>query len=295
MVNPASVLITGGSGFFGRAFVESSLKRGVPRICIFSRGEARQAAMRAELGDPAQCRWFIGDVRDLSRLTQAMEGVELVIHAAALKRVEVCEYDVSEVVKTNVVGTLNVVEAATAAKLAIGTLWAHATTLTRKVIGISSDKAAAPINAYGATKLVMEKILLAANNARGANGPIYAVCRYGNVWGSTGSIVPTWRALIARGFDTMPVTSPDATRFFMTREQAVNLVWDTAEIMKGGELIVPELPAYCLGDLAEAMQVKMNLTGLPKHEKMHETMGGADSSHVRRMSVAELREALKNV
>src|SRR5260221_1728689 len=145
---------TGGLGFFGRPFVESCLSRNSPRICIYSRGEARQAEMRAQLEDPAACRWFIGDVRDVGRLRQAMEGVELVIHAAALKRIEVAEYDVSEVVKTNVGGTLNEVDAATSAGV-------------EKVIGISSDKAAHPINAYGATKLGMEKILLAANNSRG--------------------------------------------------------------------------------------------------------------------------------
>lgn len=280
MVN--SILVTGASGFFGRAFVEDCLKRGVPRICIFSRGEARQAAMRAELGDPAACRWFIGDVRDVGRLRQAMEGVDLVIHAAALKRIEVAEYDVSEVVKTNVGGTLNVVDAATSAGV-------------KKVIGISSDKAAAPINAYGATKLVMEKILLAANNSRGASGPVFAVCRYGNVWGSTGSVVPTWRSWIARGAKTVPVTSPDATRFYMTREEAVRLVWDTAAAMKGGELVVPTLPAYRLADLALAMGVEMNVTGLPSHEKLHETMGGQPSDCARRMNVDELREALQCV
>lgn len=275
-----SVLITGGSGFFARAFVEECLRRSVSRICIYSRGEARQADLRAALGDPSECRWFIGDVRDVGRLSQAMREVELVVHAAALKRIEVAEYDVSEVVKTNVMGTLNVVDAATAAGVA-------------KVIGISSDKAASPINAYGASKLVMEKILLAANNSRGARGPRFAVCRYGNVWGSTGSVVPTWRVLIARGETAVPVTSPEATRFFMTREQAVTLVWDTALAMEGGELVVPELPAYQLADLAEAMGVKMHVTGLPQHEKLHETMGGQDSSQARRMSVSELRDALQ--
>lgn len=277
-----SVLCTGSSGFFGRAFVESCLRLYVPRICIFSRGEARQAEMRAQLGDPPSCRWFIGDVRDVGRLRQAMEGVDLVIHAAALKRIEVAEYDVSEVVKTNVGGTLNVVDAATSAGV-------------KKVIGISSDKAAAPINAYGATKLVMEKILLAANNSRGATGPLFAVCRYGNVWGSTGSVVPTWRSWIARGAKTVPVTSPDATRFFMTRAEAVQLVWDTALAMKGGELVVPTLPAYRLADLAAAMGVEMNVVGLPAHEKLHETMGVQPSDCARRMGVEELREALASV
>lgn len=280
MVN--SVLITGGSGFFGRAFVESALSRNINRICVYSRGEAQQADMRSQLAYPSACRWFIGDVRDVGRLRQAMEGIDLVIHAAALKRIEVAEYDVSEVVKTNVGGTLNVVDATTSAGV-------------KRVIGISSDKAAAPINAYGATKLVMEKIFLAANNSRGASGPIFAVCRYGNVWGSTGSVVPTWRSWIARGAVTVPVTSPEATRFYMTREEAVQLVWDTTASMNGGELVVPTLPAYCLADLATAMGVQMNVTGLPAHEKMHESLGGMDSSQARRMSVSELREALNGI
>jgi len=235
--------------------------------------------MRAELGDPAACRWFIGDIRDRWRLRRALEGVDVVVHAAALKRVEVGEYDPSEMVRTNVEGALNLIEAATDAGVG-------------RVVALSTDKAAAPVNCYGATKLVMEKLLLAANNARGSHGPRFSLCRYGNVWGSTGSVVPTWLALVERGEDTVPVTHPEATRVYMTKAEAVALVWDTIDTMQGGELRIPDLPAYRLADLAEAMGVRTRIVGLPGHEKLHETMGGPDSSQARRMTVAELREAL---
>jgi FlaA1/EpsC-like NDP-sugar epimerase len=197
--------------------------------------------MRKAFNDDPRLRFFVGDVRDVTRLRRAMDGVDLVVHAAALKRVEVGEYDASEMCKTNVIGAMNVIEAAADAGV-------------RKVVALSTDKACEPVNCYGATKLAAEKLFLAANNSRGANGPIFAVCRYGNVSGSTGSVIPTWRRALEQG-RLVQLTHLDATRFWMTREQAVQLVLDTAETMVGGELAIPDLPAYRLGDLAEALGV----------------------------------------
>lgn len=283
-----SVLITGGTGFLGRALVKELLQRGTERICIFSRDEAKQAAMRAQIQDPdARLHFFIGDVRDRQRLTRAMHGVQTVIHAAALKRVEVGEYNPGEMVKTNVLGTMNVIEAA------FDVMGIHT---APRVVYISSDKACQPLNAYGASKLMGEKLVLGAHNTRGRYGPILSAVRYGNVAGSTGSVIPTWRAAIREGKGGYWITEPDATRFWMTVEQAVNLVLDVAENSEGGKLHVPDLPAYRLGDLAIAMDLPrpVRVTGLEPGEKAHERMleYGPDSEHVRRMTIDELREGL---
>ena len=282
-----SVLITGATGFLGRGLVRELMARGTERICIFSRDEAKQAAMRAEIDDPEQrLHWFIGTVRDRDRLVRAMHGIDTVIHAAALKRLEVGEYNPGEMVKTNVLGTMNVIEAAIDAKV-------------KSVVGVSSDKACQPFNAYGASKLMMEKLVLGANNTRGRDGPIYNVCRYGNVAGSTGSVIPTWRAAVKEGRGNIWITEPDATRFWMRLEEAVDLVLATAESMTGGQLRVPKLPAYRLGDLAAAMNIPrpIEVRGLGPGEKLHERMleDGPDSSQVRRMTIEELREALQHV
>jgi UDP-N-acetylglucosamine 4,6-dehydratase len=211
-----------------------------------------------------------------------MEGIDLVVHAAALKRVEVGEYDSSEMVKTNVMGAMNVIEAATTAGV-------------QRVVALSSDKACEPMNCYGATKLVSEKLFLAANNSRGANGPIFSVVRYGNVSGSTGSVIPTWRRSLEKGH-MVTLTDPECTRYWMTLDQAVALVMYTANSMRGGELVIPELPAYRLGDLAEALGVTYMLTGLGAGEKHHESMRPGESSDMaRRMSVDELKRELANV
>lgn len=278
----SSILVTGGTGYFGRGFVKSALEHGIGRVCVFSRSESQQALMREEFRNNQNIRFFIGDVRDESRLTRAMTGVDSVVHAAALKRVEVAEYDASEVVKTNVLGSMNVIEAATDAGV-------------RKVIFISSDKACEPVNAYGTSKLMAEKLFLAANNARGRTGPTFAVVRYGNVSGSTGSVIPTWRRAKEQGF-AVRMTDPECTRFWMSREDAVALVMRTMSMMQGGELVVPTLKAYRLGDLAEAMGVSYSVDGLDAREKRHESMNPGQSSELaHRMSVHEIREALKNV
>lgn len=278
-----SVLITGGTGFFGRAFVKHLLANGRDRICVYSRDEWKQAQMRLALNDDPRIRWFVGDVRDRERLTRAMHGVHVVVHAAALKRIEVGHYNPDEMVKTNVLGAMNVIDAAMSANV-------------MKVVALSTDKAFEPVSAYGVSKAMGEQLFLASNNMRGHGGPIFAVTRYGNVAGSTGSIIPLWRQMIANGATTVPVTDPECTRFWMTAQEAVELVWRTMNTMQGGELNIPTLPAYRVGDLAAAMGVKMQVTGLGEWEKCHESMKpGMSSDKARRMSVNEIREALKHV
>lgn len=281
-----SALVTGGTGFFGRNFVHEVLSSGLcDRICVYSRGEASQAEMRDRI-DPAvrdKVRFFIGDVRDRDRLRRAMGGVDTVIHAAALKRIEVGHYNPIEMVRTNVDGAINVIEASMDASV-------------RHVIYLSTDKAWHPCSAYGHSKALAESLFLAANNTTTINGPKFVVTRYGNVFNSTGSIVPKWLGLIASGHTRVPVTDPNCTRFFMTAKQAVHLVLEAVDQAKNGKagkpwknFLVPELPAYRVGDLAAAMGVEMDIVGLPKFEKMHEGMEDGNTSDVARlMSVSEL-------
>lgn len=275
-----SILVTGGAGYFGQAFVREVLRRGAKRVCIFSRDDHKHAAMRDALEDDPRLRWFVGDVRDQARMEEAFQGIDLVVHAAALKRIETGFYNPEEMFETNIEGTRRLIRAARRAKVP-------------RIVGLSSDKAFAPASAYGISKSAAECAMLAANNTRGEHGPIFACVRYGNVWNSTGSIVPRWRALIAAGATELPVTDPDCTRFFMRREEAVQLVLRTAATMRGGELVIPDLPAYRVGDLAEAFGLPMRVIGLPQFEKKHEAMGPGNSSDLaRRMTVKELQEEL---
>lgn len=278
-----NILVTGGTGFFGKAFIRTVLERGLSeRVCVFSRSEFAQHQFRSELQDDERLRWFIGDVRDRDRLTRAMHGVDTVIHAAALKRVEVCEYNALECVATNVIGTENVVKAAIDAGV-------------QRAVLVSTDKACNPINTYGMSKALAERVFLSAGHYAGESGTKFAVVRYGNVAGSTGSLIPIWRARHEAGM-LCEIRDPDATRYWMREDEAVDLVIHTAQSMRGGEVSIPVLPAYRLADLAEAMGVTTFRTKLLKGEKMHETMDGiTDSSQARRMSVAELRKALQHV
>lgn len=275
------ILITGGSGYLAKGLVRRLLDGGEDRICLFSRGEYAQARMRAEFNDDSRLRWFIGDVRDRDRLEWAMESVVSVIHAAALKRIEVGRYNPGEMAKTNVDGAANVIEAARRSGV-------------QKVLLVSSDKAFEPVSPYGQTKAIAESLFFAAND-HSPYGPRFAVVRYGNVAGSTGSVIPTWRERMLTQ-ESVPVTDPDCTRFYMTRGEAVDLVLRTLKEMRGGELEIPELPAFRLGDLAEAIGAAMEIKGIGEWEKMHEKMSaGRCSADARRMSVEELRSALHHV
>lgn len=276
-----SILITGGTGYLAHGIVRRLLSQGgYERICLYSRGEYAQARMREEFSD-SRLRWFIGDVRDRERLTVALDGVQCVIHAAALKRIEVGAYNPDEMLKTNVMGSRNVIAAARSCGVA-------------KVLLVSSDKAFEPVSPYGQTKALAESLFLASNQMP---GPRFAVCRYGNVAGSTGSVIPTWRALLERGADRLPVTDPDCTRFYMTLDEAVALVLDTLATMEGGEFAYPQtMPAYRVGDMARAFGVEALVTGLRAFEKLHEGIApGITSDLARRMDVEELRECLATV
>jgi len=276
-----SVLVTGGTGYLGRHLVAQLLADGVKRVCVYSRGEYAQATMRRHLEDDPRVRWFIGDVRDRDRLERAMYDVDAVIHAAALKRIEVGAYCPDEMTETNVRGSQNVI-------------WAAERTEVEKVVFVSSDKAFEPVSPYGLTKALAESLFLSANELY-PHGPRCAAVRYGNIWCSTGSVVPTWWDMLQKGARRVPVTSPYATRFFMRASEAVALVLGTLREMKGGEVAVPTLPAYRVSDLAEAMGAEMDVRGLPAHEKLHESMAAENcSADARRMTVQELREELRN-
>ena len=236
--------------------------------------------MRERFRNNPVLRWFIGDVRDRDQLEHAMEGIETVIHAAALKRIEVGAYHPREMVKTNVLGSQNVIDAAKRQGVA-------------KVLLVSSDKAFEPVSPYGQSKALAESLFLTANNVY-PGGPKYSVVRYGNIWGSTGSLVPSWNEILKTS-DTVPVTNPSATRFFMWQHEAVSLIINTLNSMIGGEVAIPDLPAYSVGDVAEAMGAKMMIIGMPKYEKLHEKMSDkAYSATARRMTVAEIRGALND-
>ena len=280
----ASILVTGATGAFGNAFVYYllGLEKPPSRIVVYSRGEYRQFLMAQELTpiDNGSLRYLIGDVRDRERLKRALQDIDIVVHAAALKRIEVGNYNPLEMKKTNIDGAANLIEAAHDAGV-------------KKVVALSSDKAFEPISPYGLSKAYSEFLFLAANNITGWRGPRFSVCRYGNVWNSTGSVVPIWRQMIADGASRVPVTDPDCTRFFMRMGEAVDLVVKTAESSESGQIAIPMLPAYRLGDLAEAMGVKMDIIGLPSWEKKHESMSRGNSSDLaRRMTVNELKEEL---
>lgn len=269
MFDNKSVLITGGTGSFGRKFTRTLLENHKPRrIIVFSRDELKQYEMAQEFNSP-QMRYFIGDVRDPERLQQAMRGVDFVIHAAALKQVPAAEYNPMECIKTNVHGAENVIKAA----IAVG---------IEKVMALSTDKAANPINLYGATKLASDKLFVAANNMVGYEKTRFAVVRYGNVVGSRGSVVPFFEKLISESATSLPITDTRMTRFWITLQEGVDFVIRNFARMHGGEIFVPKIPSVRITDLAEAMAPGMptNVIGIRPGEKLHETMCPADDSHL---------------
>ena len=269
MFDNSVVLITGGTGSFGRKYTKTVLERYRPRkIVIYSRDELKQFEMQ-QVFDQDCMRYFIGDVRDAKRLVQAMQGADYVIHAAALKQVPAAEYNPTECIKTNIHGAENVIEAAIANDV-------------RKVIALSTDKAANPINLYGATKLASDKLFVAANNIVGEKRTRFACVRYGNVAGSRGSVVPLFRDLVAQGVEELPITHKDMTRFWITLQQGVDFVLRNFERMLGGEIFVPRIPSVRIMDLAEALApgIATRIVGIRPGEKLHEVMCPADDSHL---------------
>ncbi|AQH00383.1 UDP-N-acetylglucosamine 4,6-dehydratase (inverting) [Burkholderia sp. KK1] len=269
MFNDKSILITGGTGSFGKKYVKTILARYSPkRLIVFSRDELKQFEMQQEFNDP-RMRYFIGDVRDYDRLLQAMNNVDFVIHAAALKQVPAAEYNPMECIKTNIHGAENVIRAALANNV-------------EKVIALSTDKAANPINLYGVTKLASDKLFVAANNISGGHRTRFAVVRYGNVVGSRGSVVPFFKQLVANGACSLPITHPEMTRFWITLQQGVDFVLTNFQRMQGGEIFVPKIPSIRILDLARAIapEIDTRIVGIRPGEKLHEIMCPADDSHL---------------
>lgn len=267
MFNGKSILITGGTGSFGQQFTETILKHYQPqKVIIFSRDELKQFEMQQRFNGP-QMRYFIGDVRDQSRLVQACKGVDFIIHAAALKQVPAAEYNPTECIRTNINGAENVIHAAIANEVS-------------KVIALSTDKATNPVNLYGATKLCSDKLFVAANNIVGGAQPRFSVVRYGNVLGSRGSVVPLFRKLIDEGASELPITDAQMTRFWITLQHGVETVLRSFERMYGGETFVPKLPSIRIVDLASAMaeNLTQKVIGIRPGEKLHEKMVPRDDS-----------------
>jgi UDP-N-acetylglucosamine 4,6-dehydratase/5-epimerase len=269
MFNDKSTLITGGTGSFGKEYVKTILERYKPkRLIVYSRDELKQFEMEKIFHEDCM-RYFIGDVRDRDRLSQAMNEVDYVIHAAALKQVPAAEYNPMECIKTNIYGAENVIQAALANNI-------------EKVIALSTDKAANPINLYGATKLASDKLFVAANNIAGKNKTQFSVVRYGNVVGSRGSVVPYFNDLLARKSDYLPITDTNMTRFWITLQQGVDFVLKNFQRMHGGEIFIPKIPSIRVVDLAKAMAPKIpqKLIGIRPGEKLHEVMCPADDFHL---------------
>jgi UDP-N-acetylglucosamine 4,6-dehydratase len=263
----ASILITGGTGSLGKSLVNYLLANTkARRIAIFSRDELKQHDLRIELKDDSRLRWFLGDIRDLDRLKRAFHGVDFVIHAAALKQVDTGEYNPMEFIKTNVLGSQNVIDASIDSGV-------------KRVVALSTDKASSPINLYGATKLTADKLFVAANNYSFKYGTTFSVVRYGNVMGSRGSVIPFFREIAAQG-KPLPITDLRMTRFWISIENAVKFVIESLEMMTGGELYVPRIPSMKITDLALAVAPDATFVeiGMRPGEKLHEEMISADDS-----------------
>lgn len=271
MLNGKTILITGGTGSFGKKFLEMIFEKYTPKkVIIYSRDEFKQSVMQSDYQnkvDMSRVRFFIGDVRDRERLYRAFEGVDYVIHAAAMKQVPTCEYNPMEAIKTNIHGAQNVIDAA----LDKG---------VKKVVALSTDKAVNPINLYGGTKLVSDKLFIAANAYSGAKGTVFSVVRYGNVAGSRGSVIPIWQNIIDKGGKELGVTDLRMTRFWITLRQGVELVFKAMEESKGGETYISKIPSFHIGDLAKAMlpDCAINEIGIREGEKLHEVMVTKDDS-----------------
>ncbi len=269
MFNNKNILITGGTGSFGKMCTEMLLKKFEPnKIIIYSRDELKQYEMAQEYNHKCM-RYFIGDVRDADRLKKAMKDVDYVIHAAALKHVPIAEYNPMECIKTNIIGAQNVIDACIENGV-------------KKIIALSTDKAANPVNLYGATKLASDKLFVAANNLVGTQKTSFSVVRYGNVIGSRGSVIPYFKKLLNNGATKLPITDIKMTRFFITLEDGVTFVLKNFERMQGGEIFIPKIPSMKITDLANAMAPNLpnDIIGIRPGEKLHEIMCPADDSHL---------------
>lgn len=267
MLTQKTILITGGTGSFGHTFVPLTLARYNPkRIIILSRDEMKQWEMAKLYGDDPRVRFFIGDVRDRERLYRALDGVDYVVHAAATKIVPTAEYNPFECVKTNVMGAMNLIDACIDQKV-------------QRVVALSTDKASSPINLYGATKLASDKLFVAGNSYSGAHGTRFGVVRYGNVMGSRGSVIPFFMSI--RDSGELPITDARMTRFMISLEQGVELVWKAFDDMVGGEIYVKKIPSMKITDLARviALDATQKIIGIRPGEKLHEQMIGAEDSH----------------
>jgi UDP-N-acetylglucosamine 4,6-dehydratase len=263
----SSVLITGGTGSLGKELIANLLtSTNARRIAVYSRDELKQLQLRTHFEDNPRLRWFIGDIRDVNRLKRALHGVDYVIHTAALKQVDTGEYNPMEFIKTNVLGSQNVIEASIDAGV-------------KKIVALSTDKASSPINLYGATKLTADKLFIAANNYSKAYGTSFSVVRYGNVMGSRGSVIPFFQKLARKG-EPLPLTDLRMTRFWISIKDAVEFVMESFELMEGGELYVPRIPSMKLIDLAHAIDENsiIKRIGIRPGEKLHEEMISADDS-----------------
>lgn len=273
MLTNKTILITGGTGSFGKKFTIRLLSEHDPKkIIIYSRDEYKQYILKKELEElfpdkKDRLRFFIGDVRDKERLKRAFEKVDYVVHAAAMKQVPTCEYNPFEAIKTNIYGAQNIIDAALDKEV-------------KKVVALSTDKAVNPINLYGGTKLVSDKLFIAANSYSGAEGSIFSVVRYGNVAGSRGSIIPFFKSILKKGEKTLPITDERMTRFWITLEQGIDLVFKALNESKGGEVYISKIPSFKVVDLAKAMleDVKLDFIGIREGEKLHEVMITKDDS-----------------
>ena len=266
MLDGKSILVTGGTGSFGHAFVPMTLERFNPRkLIIYSRDEMKQWDMAKRFADEPRLRFFIGDVRDRERLYRALDGVDYVVHAAATKIVPTAEYNPFECVKTNVNGAMNLIDACIDRGV-------------QRVVALSTDKASSPVNLYGATKLASDKLFIAGNSYSGVHDTRFAVVRYGNVMGSRGSVIPFFMSIRDRG--KLPITDPRMTRFMISLEQGVDLVWKAFEDMEGGEIYVKKIPSMKVTDLARtiAPEADQEVVGIRPGEKLHEQMIGAEDS-----------------
>jgi UDP-N-acetylglucosamine 4,6-dehydratase len=266
-LDDSSILITGGTGSLGKTLVKKLLEEtAARRVAIFSRDELKQQQIREEFGNNDRLRWFLGDIRDLDRLKRAFHNVDFIIHAAALKQVDTGEYNPMEFIKTNVLGSQNVIDAAIE-------------TGVKRIVALSTDKASSPINLYGATKLTADKLFIAANNYGHSYGTTFSVVRYGNVMGSRGSVIPLFKKLAEQG-KPIPITDFRMTRFWISIDEAVQFVFDSLDIMSGGELYVPKIPSMKIVDLAAAVAPGAHLieVGIRPGEKLHEEMISADDS-----------------